>query len=78
MKGGSDVPEDAVDCGIRTAVYSAAIPVGIDVAELDAGGVVNVESEGGDDDAGEGEQDDQETGHRLQVTGYRLWVMGYG
>jgi hypothetical protein len=36
--------------------------VGVDVAGLDAGGVVDVEGEGGDEDAGEGE-DDQYVAH---------------
>jgi hypothetical protein len=62
---------------VAAVVDDAAIPVGVDVAGLDAGGVMDVQGEGGDDDAGEGEEDDEETGHRLQVTGYRLQVAGY-
>jgi hypothetical protein len=39
---------------------------------------VDVQGECGDDDAGEGEEEDEETGHRLQVTGCRVrgWVWG--
>jgi hypothetical protein len=82
MARGSEVPQDAVDGGIGASVDRAAIPVGIDVAELDAGGVVDVEGEGGDDDADEGEKKDcvahdisgnreQGTGNREQGTGNR-------
>jgi hypothetical protein len=49
--------------------------VGIQVAGLDAGGVVDVQGEGRDDDAGEGEDEDQiahdSTGYRVEGTGNR-------
>jgi hypothetical protein len=46
---------DAEEDGVAAVVDDAAIPVGVDVAGLDAGGVVDVQGEGGDDDAGDGE-----------------------
>src|ERR1700735_3167556 len=48
----AEMPEDAVDGGIGTAIDGAAVPVSVDVAGLGAGGVMDVQSEGGDDDSG--------------------------
>jgi hypothetical protein len=59
IAGFAEVEEDAVEGGVGASVDPAAVPVGIDVAGLDTGGVVDVEGEGGDQDAGEGEDDDQ-------------------
>jgi hypothetical protein len=73
MAGFAEVKEDAVEGRVGTSVDAAAVPVGVDVAGLDAGGVMDVEGEGGDEDAGEGEDDDRET-HDLP--GYREWGVG--
>ena len=60
---------------MAAVVDDAAIPVGIDVAGLDAGGVVDVEGEGGDNDAGQGEEKD-EVAH--DFSGYRVQGTGHG
>jgi hypothetical protein len=48
----AEVEEDPVEGGVGTSVHAATVPMGIDVTGLDAGGVVDVQGEGGNEDTG--------------------------
>lgn len=57
---------DVVDDGERAVIDDAAVPACVDGAGLGRGGVVHLKSQGGNDDAGEG-QESKENAHRVVV-----------